>query len=302
MAVANSVLEQMAPEGLDDDAQVEAKLDADKITEAIDEALRRGQTRQRENQEAEAELERVVTVLGNAPGPLVPRAYYALAQVLLARGDVEGIERAIAALREAIWHTPAHGESHHLLAVLLTEQERAFGRPGHARSETNQEPLRRGDETQLARAHARAARRLLPTAPAALPPAARVAVRTLSDGAPGGGAGPLLKVGLMTVGSGRYAAFAQTNTASAEAYLLRGVAELHYYIFTDQVAQVEAQYRGGVPWAQGRVHVIFREHDGWPSASMKRFVCDDVYSYTSDWLWMRFITMIVTGCGCSLFL
>ncbi|MGB1603145.1 MAG: hypothetical protein ACPIOQ_61005, partial [Promethearchaeia archaeon] len=160
-----------------------------------------------------------MTVLGNAPGPLVPRAYYALAQVLLARGDVAGIERAIAALREAIWHTPAHGESHHLLAVLLTEQERAFGRPGHARSETNQEPLRRGDETQLARAHARAARRLLPTAPAALPPAARVAVRTLSDGAPGGGAGPLLKVGLMTVGSGRYAAFSQANTASAEAYL-----------------------------------------------------------------------------------
>ena len=42
MAVANFVLEQMAPEGLDDDAQVEAKLDADKITEAIDEALRHG--------------------------------------------------------------------------------------------------------------------------------------------------------------------------------------------------------------------------------------------------------------------
>ena len=48
-------------------------------------------------------------------------------------------------------------------------------------------------------------------------------------------------------------------------------------INTELIPAVEAQYRGGVPWAQGRVHVIFREHDGWPSASMKRFVCDDVY-------------------------
>ena len=81
--------------------------------------------------------------------------------------------------------------------------------------------------------------------------------------------GPL-KVGLLTVGSGRYGAFSRANTMSAEKYLLRVVAELHYFIFCDHVAAVQAQYHGQHVWEQGRVHVVFREHDGWPSASMKR--------------------------------
>ena len=98
-----------------------------------------------------------------------------------------------------------------------------------------------------------------------------------SDGAAAGGAalsneqgGGPLKVGLLTVGSGRYGAFSRANTMSAEKYLLRGVAELHYFIFSDDVAAVEAQYKGQLLWEQGRVHVMFRAHDGWPSASMKR--------------------------------
>ena len=41
---------------------------------------------------------------------------------------------------------------------------------------------------------------------------------------------PLLKVGLLTVGSGRYSAFSSANTKSAERYLLRGVALVHYFI------------------------------------------------------------------------
>ena len=41
---------------------------------------------------------------------------------------------------------------------------------------------------------------------------------------------PLLKVGLLTVGSGRYSAFSSANTKSAERYLLRGVTYVHYLI------------------------------------------------------------------------
>lgn len=44
-----------------------------------------------------------------------------------------------------------------------------------------------------------------------------------------------LKVGLLTVGSGRYARFFKNNTLSAENYLLREVAEMHYFVFTDNI-------------------------------------------------------------------
>ena len=57
--------------------------------------------------------------------------------------------------------------------------------------------------------------------------------RDVSKGG-GGGGGPI-SVGLLTVGSGRYGAFSRVNTMSAEKYLLRGVAEMHYFIFTDKV-------------------------------------------------------------------
>jgi hypothetical protein len=49
---------------------------------------------------------------------------------------------------------------------------------------------------------------------------------------------------------------------SAVRYLLRGVAQVHYFIFTDDVAAVEGQYRGQLVWEQGRVHVHYRQHDG----------------------------------------
>ena len=83
-----------------------------------------------------------------------------------------------------------------------------------------------------------------------------------------------IRVGLMTVGSGRYAAFSMANTLSAEKYLLRGVAEMHYFIFTDAVEAVEAAYRGLLMWEQGRVHVVYRQHDGWPSGFVRMCVCE----------------------------
>ena len=49
----------------------------------------------------------------------------------------------------------------------------------------------------------------------------------------------------------------------ADRYLLRGVAQVHYFIFTDDVAAVEGQYRGQLVWEQGRVHVHYRQHDGY---------------------------------------
>ena len=56
-----------------------------------------------------------------------------------------------------------------------------------------------------------------------------------SDVSKGGGGGGSISVGLLTVGSGRYGAFSRVNTMSAEKYFLRGVAEMHYFIFTDKV-------------------------------------------------------------------
>jgi hypothetical protein len=127
----------LAPEGLDDDARVQQASDVPAIAAAIDAALDRatkasaamqgggvgGGEATSELDRAEAELEKIITVLANMPGDLVPRCYYSLAQVLVSRKTAAGLERAIAALREAIWHSPAHGESHHLLAVLLARQQ-----------------------------------------------------------------------------------------------------------------------------------------------------------------------------------
>jgi hypothetical protein len=119
---------ELAPEGLDDDEHVKEKENEGEIAAAIDAALERasvaaagsrGTGALAEFAAAEAELKRIVTVLANVPGSLVPRCYYSLAQVLLARGDSAGVERAIAALREAVWHSPAHGESHYLLGALI---------------------------------------------------------------------------------------------------------------------------------------------------------------------------------------
>jgi len=119
---------ELAPEGLDDDEHVQEKENEGELAAAIDAAVERsyaaaagsrGTGALAEFASAEAELKRIVTVLANVPGGLVPRCYYSLAQVLLARGDAAGVERAIAALREAIWHSPVHGESHHLLGAKL---------------------------------------------------------------------------------------------------------------------------------------------------------------------------------------
>ena len=150
---------QLAPEGLDDDARVQKKSDSMGLQAAIDAALLSATYGTTESIAAEVELERIVTALANAPGALVPHCYYALAQVLLARGDIRGLERAIAALREAVWHSPAHGNSHHLLAVLLAHQRRAT-RSSYARGETPASVVR-GNEAQQIQAHAQTAHRLL---------------------------------------------------------------------------------------------------------------------------------------------
>jgi hypothetical protein len=164
---------ELAPEGLDDDAHVEERDREGEIASAIDAALERataaaaaaagssgssGARARTAIAEAEAELGRIVSVLANVPGSLVPRCYYSLAQVLLARGDGAGVERAIAALREAIWHSPAHGESHHLLAILLARQQRAVAITSKAGAPAS---VLRGDEAHLVRAHAQTAWRLL---------------------------------------------------------------------------------------------------------------------------------------------
>ena len=121
---------ELAPEGLDDDEHVKQKENEGELAAAIEAALERasvaaagshGSGALAEFAAAEAELKRIVSVLANVPGSLVPRCYYSLAQVLLARGDSAGVERAIAALREAVWHSPAHGESHHLLGAQFSK-------------------------------------------------------------------------------------------------------------------------------------------------------------------------------------
>jgi hypothetical protein len=105
----------LAPEGVEDDVQVQMYQNTTSIDATIKAALQRasdaplaqrnGHERLMQITESEKELERVITMLGNVPGSLVPRCYYSLAQVLLARGDAQGFERAIGALREAVWHS-----------------------------------------------------------------------------------------------------------------------------------------------------------------------------------------------------
>jgi hypothetical protein len=52
------------------------------------------------------------------------------------------------------------------------------------------------------------------------------------------------------------------NTLSAEKYFLRGIAQVHYFIFTDDVEQLQAHYHETAPHLLPRVHVVYREHDG----------------------------------------
>jgi len=103
---------------------------------------------------------------------------------------------------------------------------------------------------------------------------------------------PLLKVVLLSVGSGRYSAFSSGNTRSAERYLLRGVAQLHYFIFTDDVAAVEGQYRGQLVWEQGRVHVLYRPHDGYVCVCVRVCVC----VYVCVHFRACFVCVCVDGC------
>jgi len=164
---------QLAPEGLGDDAHVQETENEEAVAAAIDAALQRatsaaalgaGEDSAAEIARAETELEQIISALANKPGDLVPQCHYALAQLLLLRANSAGLERAIAALREAIWHSPAHGESHQLLAILLARQQQVLGVSAqHDPSHPAPAPLAvsRGDERALITAHAQAAARLL---------------------------------------------------------------------------------------------------------------------------------------------
>jgi hypothetical protein len=158
---------KLAPVGVDDDLHVQEMKNVTGIAAEIDVAIQLatsaaagkfGGDSLAKISQAEAELERIISVLANVPGDLVPLCYYSMAQVLLARGDASGLERAIAALRDAIWHSPAHGEAHYLLAVLLAHQHRAIYKVSNGGPVLS---VVRGDETRLIQAHAQTALRLL---------------------------------------------------------------------------------------------------------------------------------------------
>ena len=158
---------KLAPVGVDDDLHVHEMKNVTGIAAEIDVAIQLansaaagkfGGDSLAKISHAEAELERIISVLANVPGDLVPLCYYSMAQVLLARGDASGLERAIAALRDAIWHSPAHGEAHYLLAVLLAHQHRTIYKVSNGGRVPS---VVRGDEPRLIQAHAQTALRLL---------------------------------------------------------------------------------------------------------------------------------------------
>ncbi|EKX55507.1 hypothetical protein GUITHDRAFT_131687 [Guillardia theta CCMP2712] len=112
----------------------------------------------------------------------------------------------------------------------------------------------RGDEVRLFEMHDKTSKRL----------EARAACPVKAIGTPH--APQLLKVGILTVASGRYASFVRSTVSSAESYLLR-----IYGLLSDLCMGREGKglmLKG--PWEDGRVHAVYRKHDGWPSASMKR--------------------------------
>mmetsp|Transcript_17794 Transcript_17794/g.58536 ORF Transcript_17794/g.58536 Transcript_17794/m.58536 type:complete len:589 (-) Transcript_17794:228-1994(-) len=185
---------------------------------------------------------RLISAMSNAPGATMPRLLASLGRVLMAKKDYIG---ALQAYRDAIWHTPTHAESHACIAHLQ-------------RFLASSATYSRGDEVRLFEMHDKTSKRL----------EARAACPVKAIGTPH--APQLLKVGILTVASGRYASFVRSTVSSAESYLLRDIAELHYFVFTDSVSSVHEQLKDTRPWEDGRVHAVYRKHDGWPSASMKR--------------------------------
>jgi tetratricopeptide (TPR) repeat protein len=178
--------------------------------------------RQKAFNDARSKLEELLTLVRNIPHAIVPRIYMELGSVLLALEDVEG---ALLAYRDAVWHTPTWTEAHHYIAAILIMQEnsQAF------------KAARRGDERGLIEQHLRTYRRLGGERQAL--PRVMAPRRHRVD-----------RVGLMMVGSGAYARFFKPHVLSAERYLFRGRAEMHYYVFTDAPQAIEADMNQTIPW------------------------------------------------------
>ena len=210
----------VAPEDLDDVDPLFRNVAA--IETAMEEILRLNSSRSVED--AERKIREMLSHLSNVPGRWVPELYTHLGQTLLSRGDLEG---ALLAFRDAIWHTPTYMDAHSHLSAILTAQ---------VEFDTVPTPLRRGDEADLARSHRRTFFRLGGQASQIPVLKSLPAVQRL------------YKVGILCVASGAYARFFKAHVLSAERYLLRDIAELHYYVFTDSVETIAAEMNATIPW------------------------------------------------------